>query len=134
MAWIEPKTDWVKTDFFNYGDYNRMIGNLLVLKEMSDELFVDILFEDMGLEKVENDVIYASEFNKIENNLYNIAKWSYGENTKRRTYRSNGGTPTFEDFNRLERMMLLLYNKMRNHKDNLYRLPFILGNQKGVRV
>ena len=134
MAWIEPKTDWVSSDYFNYWDYNRMIGNLAVLKELSDELFVGIVFENVGDDKSENDVIYAREFNTIENNLYNIAKWSYGENTKRRTYRSNGVTPTFEDYNRIESMMLLLYNKMTNHKANLYRLPFRLGDQKGMRV
>ena len=113
-----------------------MINNLNFLKEMSDELFVNIPFVDMGTEKdgEANSFIYAREFNNIENNLYNLAKWSYGENAKRRTYRSNGATPTFEDFNRLESMMLVLYNKMLSHKANLYRLPFRLGNQKGMRV
>ena len=36
MAWIEPKTDWVSTDYFNIEDYNRIIGNIIYLKDFAD--------------------------------------------------------------------------------------------------
>ena len=39
MAWIEPKTDWTSSDYFNAEDYNRIIGNVIYLKAFSDALF-----------------------------------------------------------------------------------------------
>ena len=39
MAWIEPKTDWVASDYFNIEDYNRIIGNITHLRTLADELF-----------------------------------------------------------------------------------------------
>ena len=28
MEWIEPKTDWDITDFFNIDDYGRIVNNI----------------------------------------------------------------------------------------------------------
>jgi len=133
-AWIEPKTDWKSTDYFNYEDYNRIKGNLMVVKEMADELFVGIPFIDMGLDKVENDLIFAREFNNIENNLFNLNLSTYRIDTTHRAYRDNGLVPDASEYNRIESVTLALHNKLISHKANLYRLPFRLGNQKGMRV
>lgn len=42
MAWIEPKTDWVATDYFNATDYNRIKNNIAHLKELTDRLFIGL--------------------------------------------------------------------------------------------
>ena len=39
MEWIEPKTDWVSTDYFNAEDYNRIKNNIGHLKSLTDKLF-----------------------------------------------------------------------------------------------
>lgn len=136
MAWIEPKTNWTSKDYFNAEDYNRMIGNLTVLKEIADTLFLGITFIEMGEEKDSsaNNLFYASEFNKIEINLLNLNKCTYGLDTTSHTYRSNGATPNYVEFNRIEKNMLAIYEELNRHKQNLFRLPFRLGNQKGMRV
>lgn len=48
MAWMEPKTDWVSTDYFNAEDYNRMIGNISYLKTLADEVFLHVTDVSMG--------------------------------------------------------------------------------------
>ena len=51
MAWQTPKTNWKVTydangnyigDYFNAEDYQRIKGNLQVLKDMADELYSGI--------------------------------------------------------------------------------------------
>lgn len=135
MAWIEPKTDWTIKDYFNAEDYNRMIGNLAILKEMADELFIGIYFSDMGQEKSTDGLayIYAREFNAIEQNLLVLTN-IYQLGSTARIYRDNGVVPDAAEYNRIESAMLELYNKMINHKSNLTRLAFTLGGQKGIRV
>ena len=51
MAWIEPKTDWTSSDYFNAEDYNRIIGNVIYLKAFSDALFNSLTNVSLGEEK-----------------------------------------------------------------------------------
>lgn len=135
MAWIEPKTDWVSTDFFNAADYNRIIGNITHLKALGDELFSGLSDLSLGEEKTYLSLIYAREMNNIENTLESLNLETYGlEIGDKQTFKANGSTPLWSEFNRIESAILLLYNTMVVHKDNLPRLDFRLGNQKGIRV
>ena len=49
-------------------------------------------------------------------------------------YLPNTRTLNFEDLNRIESAILLLYNTMVAHKNALPRLAFALGGQKGIKV
>ena len=135
MAWIEPKTDWTSADFFNAEDYNRIIGNITHLKALGDDLFSGLSNLSMGEEKSVMSLIYAREMNNIENALesLNLETYNLGIGDKQ-TFKANGSTPLWSEFNRIESAILLLYNTMVVHKDNLPRLDFRLGNQKGIRV
>ena len=68
MAWIEPKTNWESTDYFNIVDYNRIVGNLTYLKSFSEKLFRSYDLLEMEQEKTYSSMIYAREINAIENN------------------------------------------------------------------
>lgn len=135
MAWIEPKTNWESTDYFNIDDYNRIVGNLNYLKAFSEELFnvFDIL--SMEEEKTYVSMIYAREMNTIESNLAtinnNTYKFDIGET---QTFQANKSTPLWSEFNRIESSCLLLYKTMMAHKNALPRLAFTLGGQKGIKV
>lgn len=135
MAWIEPKTNWQSTDYFNIVDYNRIVGNLLYLKDLSLELFKDFTTEDMGYDKDYSSMIYAREINAIENNLetVNINTYNFGIGDTKEFY-PNKTTPLWSEFNRIESAMLLLHNTMLAHKNALPRLAFTLGGQKGLKV
>lgn len=136
MAWITPKTNWVVTDYFNIGDYNRIIGNINHVKVLADELFYGFPnITDMGSDKTYESLFYAREMNAIENNIALINLNSYGFDIGNTTsYSANGSTPLWSEFNRLESAILLLYNTMIAHRNALPRLALRLGNRKGLRV
>ena len=135
MAWIEPKTNWKSTDYFNIEDYNRIVGNLTYLKDLSLELFKDFTTEDMVGSKDYSSMIYAREINAIENNLesVNINTYNFDIGNTKEFY-PNKTTPLWSEFNRIESAMLLLHNTMLAHKNALPRLAFTLGGQKGLKV
>ena len=135
MAWIKPKTDWTSVDYFNAEDYNRIIGNITHLKALGDDLFSGLSKLSMEEEKAVMSLIYAREMNNIENALESLNLETYRLKIgDKQTFKANGSTPLWSEFNRIESAILLLYNTMVVHKDNLPRLAFRLGNQKGIRV
>lgn len=135
MAWIEPKTDWVSVDYFNATDYNRIIGNITYLKTYLDGLFIGLTNISTMEEKTAKSLIYAREINAIETALETLNietyKFDIGETKE---YMANTRTIDFVELNRIESAILLLYRQMVNHKENLTRLAFTLGRQKGIRV
>ena len=70
MAWLEPKTDWQASDFFNIQDYNRIKGNLNEIRTQALTLWPDFPFEEMGADKTYQDYgFYADEINRFEENV-----------------------------------------------------------------
>lgn len=135
MAWIEPKTDWTSDDFFNAEDYNRIIGNITHLKSLGDDLFSGLSKLSMGEEKAVMSLIYAREMNNIENTLDSLNLETYRlEIGDKQTFKANGSTPLWSEFNRIENACLLIFNTLTAHKEALPRLAFRLGSQKGIRV
>ena len=134
MAWIEPKTDWKESDYFNATDYNRITGNIAYLKELAAKLFTHYGIDDMGAPKDYSSMIYAREMNAIEQNLQKINVHGYGQNIgKANTYYAGKATPTYEDYNRIESACLMIYENFAANISALKRLSFALGNQKGIR-
>lgn len=131
MAWQEAKTDWVSTDCFNIEDYNRIIGNIAVLKNMAAMLYADFDTADMGDEKTYSDYIYADEINTIEQNLTTICANTYpfviGE---QRTYYPNQPAADYREFNRIESACLLIYNNLSGQAEGKPRLAIHLGRPK----
>lgn len=134
MAWIQPKTDWVASDYFNAEDYNRINGNVAHLKAYLGTLFKEMEISLSEEEKTNLSLIYAREMNAIENGLSALNGGTYGLDIgESKTYKPNGKVPNFEDYNRLESATLALYEMAQVHKANLPRLALTLG-QKGLRV
>ena len=133
--WIEPKTDWTSNDYVNTVDYNRIIGNIAYLKAYLDGLFADLTNVSLGEEKAVESLIYAREINAIEVALETLNletyKFDIGETKE---YMANRRTLDFNELNRIESAILLLYQTMVIHKENLPRLAFALGGQKGIKV
>lgn len=65
MAWQTPKTNWKISDYFNYSDYNRIVGNMEIVRaeiediigENSDE------YKELPANKGYNSILYAEEMN-----------------------------------------------------------------------
>lgn len=138
MAWSKPKTDWMPTDYVvtsTENAYNRIIGNIDFLKGLAAELFADVTEVSLGEEKTYLSMIYASEMNKIENALETLNMETYGFDIgEKQTFRANGSTPVWSEFNRIESAILLLYNTLMAHKNAVPKLELHLGAQKGIRV
>lgn len=133
--WQTPKTDWTPEDFFNYWDYNRIIGNIFFLNRFMRFLFLPFEIIDMGEEKNHESMIYAREFNVIEENLQTVNNNTYQfEIGKKKTWTANRATPTYEDFNRIERACLKLYTQSKADYEALAKLSFTLGGEKGIKV
>lgn len=134
--WTEPKTDWVSTDYVNYSDYNRIKNNIEYLRDLSLELFPDFPFEDMGDDKNSYaQYPYADEFTALEDNLESLRQNTFlFDDANAKEWYDNMPTPTYEDFNRLERACLLFYNGFNNVSKNKERLSFRLGAFKTIKV
>ena len=133
--WIEPKTDWTSNDYVNTVDYNRIIGNIAYLKAYLDNLFADLTNVSLGEEKTVESLIYAREINAIEVALETLNletyKFDIGETKE---YMANRRTLDFKELNRIESAILMLKTQTIVHKENLNRLAFTLGGQKGIKV
>lgn len=135
MDWLPPKTDWTAEDFVNFIDYNRIIGNIAYLRAYLDSLFIGLTEVSFGDKKDVESLIYAREINAIEVALETLNletyKFDIGETKE---YMANRRTLDFNELNRIEGAILLLYQTMVVHKENLPRLAFTLGSQKGIKV
>lgn len=113
MAWITPKTNWISTDYFNIGDYNRIKGNLIWLQGMINQVYPDISIAEMGSDKTYSDYIYADEFNLFETNLATMKNWiapmGIGNGI---LYSENAPTPDYSELNRIESAMLKIYDNL----------------------
>lgn len=131
MPWQEPKTNWVKTDYFNIQDYNRIIGNLTELRELAVTVYKSFELEDMGDDKQYQDYIYADEINTIERNMTRLCDNTYpfavGE---QKTYYPNQPTINWEEFNRIESACLVLYRNLQGQIIGKRRLEFTLGGER----
>lgn len=135
MEWKEPRTDWTADDYFEYYDYNRIIGNIFFLNRFMRFLFLPFDIMDMGEDKNYESMIYAREFNAIEDNLQIINQKTYQfDISEKKIWKPNKPTPTFEDFNRIESICLKLQKQAKADYDALPVLAFTLGGEKGIKV
>lgn len=127
--WIEPKTDWVSTDYINYTDYNRIKNNIEYLMDLSSKIYMNIPFKDMGNDKASYaDFPYADEFNNLEENIDNIKRYTFAfDSSERKTWYENQRTPTYEDLNRLEQACLNLYEGLNSQLSIKSHLSITLG-------
>lgn len=131
MAWQEPKTDWVNTDYFNIEDYNRIIGNLEVLRELALQVYPVFSLNSMGEDKQYGDYIYADEINAIEKNLTMICDRTYPFAIgAQKTYYPNQPTPDWKEFNRIESACLIIYQNLQGQIAGKRRLTFTLGGER----
>ena len=137
MAWQTPKTDWkiqpagengrYNGDWFNIADYNRITGNIEVLYALAQELYPGFSIVNMPDQTV-SDFPYASIINNIENNLDSIVNstWKPPGYPGKKTWYANGATPTVDDLNRIEGILLTLYSAFQRQKAVRPKLSFEL--------
>jgi hypothetical protein len=129
--WVEPKTNWEKSDYFNLDpDYIRIKGNITYLYEMASDLYGAFSILPMG-EYTIADIPHADFFNTIEENMQRLADDHYLPNGfgGRKYFYGNGRPWTHEDLNRIEQNLLLLYRAFSSQNAGKQELPYDLGRE-----
>lgn len=128
MAWITPKTNWVSSDYFNIGDYNRIKNNLVWLQGMVNQVYPSMSISAMGNDKTHSDYIYADEFNLFETNLDAIKSWIVSLGIGNGIlYSENAPTPDYNELNRIESAMLKIYDNLTGQIAGRPTLSFVLN-------
>lgn len=136
MAWQTPRTNYKSTDYLNYADYNRIVGNLDYLKTEISAFINDVDgYVQLDTNKNVNSILLSEEMNSIENNLEALNLTSYNLNIGiKASYTINGSTPLYSEFNRIESASLRLYNTLKGHIDSIPHLAIRLGGDKTFNV
>lgn len=133
MAWVTPKTNWVKTDGINYVDYNRIKNNLAYLRDLAGQLYKEF---DITVDPDKDKYSlwpYPSEINRLEENLETIRNHTYPFTTgQRRTYYGNVPTIDWQELNRLESACKLIHDNLQGQAAGKRRLSFRLGGLRGL--
>lgn len=129
MAWIQPKTDWQPSDFFNIEDYNRIKGNLNEIRSQALRLWPDFKFEEMGADKTYQDYgFYSDEINRFEANIVHICAGTYLFNVgDRQTFYDNQPFIDWRELNRIEEACRLMYSNIQSRYSGRKTLAFTLN-------
>ena len=134
--WHTPKTNWKPTDRFNYVDYNRIKNNLVYLHELAENLYRQFDVIDLG-EDIDTYAGYftAQQFNNFESNLDTINKNIFTQDfgVSQRFF-DNGVFIQWNELNRIESAILQMNDLLERQKATLRKIPFTLGQFKGVRI
>lgn len=136
MAWQTPKTDWkwvneATGDYFNKEDYNRIIGNIQYLHELSAEVNPEFDIVILPEKASYADYIYADEFNVLEANLVAVSRGTYPyAAVEQKTYYPNQPTPDYAEFNRIESLLLARYEFLMRQIEGRKTLSFVLGGSE----
>lgn len=128
MAWLQPKTDWRESDWFNIEDYNRIKNNLNEIRLQALVLWPDFSWDEMGVDKDYNDYFYADEINQFESNLEHICTdvfpFVVGDG---QTFYDNQPFIDWRELNRIETACRLIYRNIQGRIQGRQRLPITLN-------
>lgn len=119
---LEPKT-FTSNDYYNYYDLNRVEINTLATKDLAEVLRGDISLESINFDRDMKSIPFADVLNKVEGNINILGNKLYkpkGWVQPKLDWRYNQPF-SYEDANRLERNLLLLYNYA---KGNIDKIPY----------
>lgn len=128
MAWQTPKTSWAETDAFRLDpDYERIRGNLLYLRQRAAAITQKPGYGQMQAYAVDG-VPLAEFFNRVEENLAALA----AAVQPRPEYATRAFVPgdlvwDWRDLERIEGMLLQIYNDLNAIENGQQKLAFCLG-------
>jgi len=131
MSWINPKLDWKETDFYNATDLNRVENNTLEVANYLRSIMYIVPLESTVTNRDMTNIDFLSSINRVERNI-DIIKNSFLEphGWQDKKLWTLGMGFTFQDTNRLENNLDLLYNLAHVAKDNLiYCGTFSFGTE-----
>lgn len=107
--WLEPKTDWKITDYFNYYDLNRIENNTAEVVVLLTSLEFGAPSITTITDRDNTAIDYLSSINRVENNIKAIIDDLLYQSTLITKTWALGGVFDYRDANRLENNLKLLY-------------------------
>lgn len=128
MAWQTPKTTWAERDPFCLDpDYERIRGNLLYLRQRAAAITQKPGYGPMQDYAVEG-VPLAEFFNRVEENLAALAAAVQPRpEYSTRTFVPGDLVWDWRDLERIEGMLLKIYNDLNAIENGQQKLAFCLG-------
>lgn len=128
MAWKTPKISWLETDTFCLDpDYERIRSNLLYLRQRAAAITQKPDYGAMQDYAV-NGVPLAEFFNRVEENLEALsAAVQPRPEYSTRTFVPGDLVWDWRDLERIERMLLQIYNDLNAIENGQQKLAFCLG-------
>ncbi|MGN1230061.1 MAG: hypothetical protein ACI4T5_10480 [Prevotella sp.] len=140
MAWIDPKQDWLTTDYFQLDDWNRIVANA---QHLYDLLGATFSWQDCYLEDTAA-LPYYDIVNNLETNLLNLCQasgFSFIEfeatTWQARTSEAWTHNPTATDFIRwesLEYQLYLWYNVTAKPQNTIRAGTFYAGTNRTIQM
>lgn len=141
-SWSTPKTDWYgytdadgiyHGDRFNSEDFNRIKNNLAYLREISVTMYKEFSINDLGDDRSKDQYFYADEINQLEENVKIIAENTFDPDVgEAPLYTANGKIFDYDELNRIEGLILELYNQLLNQYRGRQMLTFMFGVRREV--
>ena len=134
-SWTTPKTDWYgytdgdgiyHGDRFNTEDFNRIKNNLAYLREIAVAMYQEFSINDLGDDRSKDQYFYADDISLIAANRF---KLDVGEAP---LYTANGKIFDYNELNRIESLILDLFNQLLNQYRGRQMLTFNFGIRREV--
>ena len=135
VVWTDPKTNWKNTDRFNVSDFNRIKNNIEFLHNEAELLYKKFEISNMG-QNIESYESYwdVNWFNAFEENVETINNIIFTQDYGiMQRFFENGPFIKWDELNRIETACLRMKDILHRQKIGLRKIPFSLGNMKGVR-
>ena len=135
QAYLEAKTNWKATDFFNVQDYNRIKANLNEIRFHALKMWPVFPWEELGPDKTYQDYgFYADEINRMEEDLEYIVQGTFPfQIGEKQVYYDNQPFIDWEELNRIERACLTIYGNIRGRITGRRRLRFSLSTRRVIQ-
>lgn len=110
MSWLEPKTDWNSTDYYNAHDLNRVESNTAEVIAFLQSIQFDTPTITAVTNRDNTRIEYISSINRVESNIDTIKnKFLTPPGWQSKKTWTTGPGFNYQDANRLESNLELLY-------------------------
>ena len=131
MSWTQPKLNWSgkSGEYFNLNpDYNRIRDNTEYVMKLGNEMYTPFSITNFTYPSL-SDIPTISFFNTIVNNIDIVKNNTFTPSgyTAMRRYQANGAIWDYNELNKIEKNIWLLYQMLLGQKEAQRKLSFKLG-------
>lgn len=77
MGWLTPKTDWIKEDYYNFGDLNRVENDTNEIALLMAQVLMNPILEAIVTNRDNTFIEFNDSLNRVERNILALMNASY---------------------------------------------------------